>query len=195
MYVWVLTVHGVIRTWTKLRHNFNRPRKSCCEGVSPLTFSLKVTGMLIFVCYPPCWWSDLGVMLKISVKSRKSRSKETALTLLLVRLGGAVKTSVATLRPLRKTRGLALTRKSWSWRCTAKDSLQRITQCYSKYINDTTMAVWTVYATRGIATRLRELTELCEGCVNVRGCVECTELLKANDRVLLTLDGNVCTCF
>ena len=30
-------------------------------------------------------------------------------------------------------------------------------------------------------------TELCEGCVNVRGCVECTELLKANDRVLLTL--------
>ena len=35
--------------------------------------------------------------------------------------------------------------------------------------------------------RLRELTELCEGCVNVRGCVECNELLKANDRVLLTL--------
>ena len=102
----------------------------------------------------------------VSVKFQKSRSKETAL-----RLGGTVKTSVAILRPLQKTRGLVLTRKSWSWRCTAKDS----------YTNDTTMAVWTVYATWGIAMRLCELTELCEG------SVECTELLKANDHVLLSL--------
>ena len=104
----------------------------------------------------------------VSVKSQKSRSKETVL-----RLGSTVKMSVATciLRPLRKTCGLAQTRKSWSWRCTAKDS----------YINDTTMAMWTIYATWGITTRLCELTELCEG------CVECTELLKANDHVLLSL--------
>ena len=36
---------------------------------------------------------------------------------------------ILALQPLRKTRGLALARKSW--RCTAKDS----------YIHDTTMAV------------------------------------------------------
>ena len=64
--------------------------------------------------------------MKISVKSRKSRNSN-----LVLRLRGAVKTSVAILRLLQKTRNLALTRKSCSWRRTAKDS----------YINDTTMAV------------------------------------------------------
>ena len=63
---------------------------------------------------------------RVSVKSRKSRSKQTVL-----RFGGTVKTSIAILRPLRKIHGLVLTRKSWSWRCTVKDS----------YINDTTMAM------------------------------------------------------
>ena len=174
MYVWVLTVHGVIQTWTKWHHNLQESTKKEL-WVSPLTFSLKVTGMLIFCTNLPCWWSDLGVMLKISVKSRKGRSKETATY--HYSSGGAVKTSVATcvLQPLQKTHSLALTRKSWTWRCTAKDS----------YINDTTMAVWTVYATWGIATRLCELTELCEG------CVECTELLKALCSVELL---SICTC-
>ena len=67
-------------------------------------------------------------MLKISISLERADRKKQQLTLLLV--GGTVKTSVVILRPLQKTRGLALTRKSWSWKCTAKDS----------YINDTTMA-------------------------------------------------------
>ena len=69
-------------------------------------------------------------MLKIFVNLERTDRKKQQLTVLLV--GGAVKMSIAILRPLGKIRGLALTRKSWSWRCTAKDS----------YINDTTMTVW-----------------------------------------------------
>ena len=167
MYVWVLTVHDVIQTWTKWRHNLQESNK----GRVAVEFLWWFFLLKWLVCWslcanPPCWWSDVWVMLKNL--ERADRKKHCNL---LLWLGGTVKTSIAILWPLRKTRGVALTRKSWSWRCTAKDS----------YINDTMMAVWTVYATWGIATRLCELTELCEG------SVECTELLKTNDRILLSL--------
>ena len=91
MYVWVLTVHDVIQMWTKWRHNLQESNK----GRVAVEFLWWFFLLKWLVCWslcanPPCWWSDVWVMLKNL--ERADRKKHCNL---LLWLRGTVKTQIA----------------------------------------------------------------------------------------------------
>ena len=92
--------------------------------------------MLIFVCYPPRWWSDLGVMpLNLERADRKKLQLTTTARRCCENKCSYTAATAEDKRSGTNKKELELEVYSEGFVFVAEN------HCYSKYINDTTMAV------------------------------------------------------